>query len=449
MDKSKLSFSGLGAILAIISSAVGLGNIWKFPTMTGQNGGFGFILVYVISCVFVAIPVLLVEFYVSNKTKKIPAESFVEISGKKYWQILPVLGVLACTLVVAFYSDVIGWVLSYFVNSMTGSLNVDNIEAAGNVFVNTISNPVGVVIYQIIPVVAVATILSVGAVKGVEKIVKISLPLLLGILILLLIKSLTMSGAGEAIAFLFKPDFSKITGKLLLDALGLSFFKLSSGFLALATYFAFFPKGVSPLNALSKMLVADLIISVLAGLVIFPIVFTYGLEPSAGPSLIFMTLPIAFSQMPFGSVLMPVFFLLILAASFGALASLTETGNSYLEKTTKLGRKKSVLVNTSVLVVLGVFASLSTTPVLDGVTICGKNIFDALDYLTSNIMLPIMGLLLITFFLKEVNKEEAKKYMVNQCNANEKMLNILIMILTYITPLIMVLIALAQLGLLK
>lgn len=442
MENDKSSFSLIGALLAVISSAVGLGNLWKFPSEIGKNGGAAFILIYLLSCIFLGIPILLGEFFVGHKTKKLPVDAINSLTENKIFRLFPVLGFIATVLTVAFYSDVVGWVLRYFIYSLFGKINITNTAEATAFFNNTTLNPYIVSFFQIAILLIVTAILISGAVKGIEKITKIALPLLLVILIILVCYSMTLPGVGKALSFIFKPDFSKITGSTILSALGLAFFKMSIGYTGMMIYFSYFPNNMNPVKSVFQMLVADMVISILCGLVIFSIAFTFNIQTDAGAGLLFIAMPVAFSKIKIGCILLPVFFLLALLASSGSMIALTETCNSFFEKAFKIERKKAVIYNTIFLLVVGTLASLSTTNVLGSVKIFGMNFFDFFDFMTAKVVAPLASFIFVIFLGFSYNKEIIFNYFTKNCGVSEKIVNIWYFIFKYISSSILVLTAL-------
>lgn len=436
MNKNNNSFSKIGAIIVAISSAVGLGNIWKFPSMVGDNGGSAFLFIYLLSSVLVSLPVLLAEFYIGYKTKQSPVQAIKIISNnKKSWQIISMISAFACLLIVAFYSDIIGWLLKYFLSSLFGQIQVNNLQEASELFDKTISSPLSNVIFQIIVIIGLSTIIFFGAEKGIEKTVRFSLPALFIILICIFCYSMTLPGRNQALIFLFKFDFSKLTSNVIINALGLAFFKMSAGMMVMSNYFSSFPNNSKPSLSLLKILFADLGISLLCGLAIFPMIFTYTNEVPMGPSLLFISIVVLCKKLSIGGFLLIIFMFSAVLSGLGALMSILACFFKYVEETYNIKRKKSILYSVSILLIFSLLASLSTTPVLDNFTIFNKNLFDLFDYISSNICLPLGGILIIAFILIEVKKVIFIKFMLDLDN-NRKIINILTFLMSYITPFI-------------
>ena len=408
---AKKTFSNLNSLLAVLSAAVGLGNIWKFPTLVGQNGGACFLIIFIFFSFLTTLPTFLVEYYLGHKTKQTAYKSVNTLTnGSKFWQSISYCGTLASLFIVVFYSDVIGWVLKYFVSTIFGGLNYVNTTAiAGQYFNSVIGNPISVLFYQFIVLLITSLIISFGTfgiVDSINKIIKYFLLILFGLLVFLLFISSNMSGEMKAIEFLFTADFSKINGSLLLSALGLALFKLSIGATCQWVYFSKFSDDENPMISGVRCIFADLTISLLCGLVIFPIVFTFGLEPQAGPGLLFITLPLAFFFFFFGKVLMALFFLLTMLAAFGALVSLMNVGLYFLKDRFNMSHNKAMVINFIVSVLVGMLASLSTTSVLGKVKIFGKGFFDLFDFLSSNILLPLVSVLMVILVCYKLDKND-------------------------------------------
>ena len=435
------SFSRLGGLIASLSSALGLGNIWKFSTVAGQSGGSAFVLIFILSAILASLPVFLVEFYVGKKTQKTPVPAFDELTktNGKGWRFIPMLGFISTAMVIFFYSDVIGWVVKYFWMSLTGQIQVSTMEEAKAIFGSVVSSPVSVVFCQILVLAFVSCVSSMGIVDSINKAVKYSVSCLGVILLFLLCNSLTMSGTGEAFKFLFVPDFSKITGKVMISALGFAFFKMSLGFTAQMSYFTYYPDDVNIGKTAVSCILSDVIVSILCGIVIFPIVFTFGLEPQAGPGLIFMTLPLAFAKMKFGRFFMTLFFALVMATAFGAILSLMNTTTAFFKDKFNLTIKKASMINCVVSVVFGLLASLSTTDVLSSVQIFGMGFFDLFDYVSSNILLPVSCLVLVGFVMYFLKKEDVVSFM-NKYIPNKKITNFWYVFTKYCTTLLIILI---------
>ncbi|MEG2005410.1 MAG: sodium-dependent transporter, partial [Bilophila sp.] len=391
-----LFVSRLGILAATLGSAVGLGNIWKFPALTGQNGGASFLLVYICAALLVGLPVLIMELAMGRSQRANPVTAFRKMSPTGYWWLIGVSGVVAAVLILGFYTEVVGWVLAYIASSCTGATTTTDPAVAKKLFQSLIANPWQSVLWQWVVFVIVAAVILRGASRGIERITRILMPLLFLLLVVVCIRSLTLPGAVEGLRFLFMPDFSRIDGSVILMALGLAFFKLSIGMGVMLTYGSYFRSDVNiPVMAL-RVVLLDLLISLLAGVAIFPAVFAFGFEPTAGPSLLFLTIPAVFASMPGGQAFTVIFFVLSAVAATGAMLSLLEAPVVWLSETFKLDRRRATLFATLFFAAFGVPAALSAG-VMSDVTLFGKTFFDLYDFISSNILMPVGGMMLCVF----------------------------------------------------
>lgn len=387
-----------GALVATLGSAVGLGNIWKFPSLTGSNGGAGFLLVYLAATVLVGLPVMIAETMLGRTARANAVTCFARLApkGQWWWQLIGWMGFAAALLIMAFYSEVAGWVYAYIFKAMAGQIATTDPKVAGIVFTDLVTNPWSALLWQWLVLAVTGSIIALGVSKGIEAVTRRLMPLLFLLLIVLCARSVTLPGAGEGLAFLFSPDLGKITPAVVLTALGLAFFKLSLGMGTMLTYGSYFrPDQNIPATA-SRVMLADLTVSMLAGIAIFPAVFAFGFEPAAGPSLVFMTIPAVFTSMPGGIVFMTLFFVLTAIASVGAILSLLEVPVSILSERYGLGRKPAALLTILAIAALGVPAALSQGAAAD-LKLFGLNAFDLFDFVSSNVLLPVGGILICLF----------------------------------------------------
>lgn len=444
--------SGLAVFFATLGSAVGLGNIWKFPYLTGEYGGGAFLLVYLTCIVFVGLPVMLGEFYIGRKTRKNAVGAFNLLKPKSSWKYVGHMAVLAVYLIMFFYSCVAGWVYSYLFKAITGDFAAVTPELVKAQFGSAIVGPVAPMVWQFIVMIVVSAILLMGVQKGIEKITKTLMPLLFLLIIVCDIRALTLPGAGEGVNFLFHVDFSKITAPTVLNALGLAFFKLSLGMGVMITYSSYFTQDNNLFGTSGKVAISDTIVSMLAGVAIFPAVFAFGMQPNAGPGLLFMTIPLVFSQMPLGSVLLAAFFFLTAIAATTAMLSLTEVLVAYFSEEHKFSRKNAVIFNAVIILVFGALATLSVdkSSLLGGITIFGKGFFDLFDYISSNILLPVGGLMVALFVGYFTNKEEVKAELSNRGSLKiDGIIDVFYFIIRYVTPLLLIVVFLNSIGILK
>lgn len=388
--------SKFGIIAAVAGSAIGLGNIWKFPYLAGENGGGAFILVYLLCVAVIGVPIMMSEFVIGRKGQKNAFGSFKAIAPGTKWYMAGFMGVVAAFFILSFYSAVAGWTLEYVVLSLTNQFANQTPEQVTATFQAFIQNPVRPIVWQMLFLLLTAIIVWAGVRKGIEKYTKILMPLLLLLILVLCVRSITLPGGVGGLAFLFKPDFSKITGTTLLNALGQAFFSLSLGMGTLITYSSYFGKSVKLGEIAVKVSFADTMIAILAGIAIFPAVFAFGIEPSAGPGLVFLTLPGIFQQMPGGNIFGAFFFILLGVAALTSTISILEVIVAFFSEELRISRRRATAISVASVAVLGTLASLSFSS-LAHFKIFGKTVFDLLDYSSTNILLPLGGLAIVIF----------------------------------------------------
>lgn len=438
--------SSIGVIAAVLGSAVGLGNIWKFPYVTGANGGAAFILVYLLCLALVGVPVMLSEHLIGRHTKANAVGAFKVLQPRRPWYLVGGAGVLSAFLIMAFYTTVAGWVYAYIFKAAGGALLSAKPEETTLVF-NTLVSGVGEPLFwQIFVLLVIGTIIMAGVTKGIERVTKVLMPLLFILLVIIDIRSLTLPGAGEGLSFLFKPDFSKITIGVILAALGLAFFKLSVGMGAMITYGSYVNKSENLPKMAIKVALADTLVSLMAGIAIFPAVFAFGFKPNAGPSLLFITIPTVFNSMPFGRVFMSLFFVLTAIAATGAMLSLLEVPVAYLTEQYQWTRRKATMVTILGIGLLGSTATLSNS-LFAKVTVFGKTFFDFYDFSTSNILLPVGGIFIALFVGWQWGYVNVKREMSNEGQlTNDRLVRIFMFLVEYIVPFAIALVLLAGLN---
>jgi NSS family neurotransmitter:Na+ symporter len=403
----------LGVITATLGSAVGLGNIWKFPYLTGANGGAAFVIIYLACTLLVGLPVMISELVIGRKTRANAITAFQKLAPRQVWWLVGAAGVLSAFLILAFYTEVAAWVFAYVLKAIGGGILSTSPEVTSAAFGGLVSSPIQSLVWQWVVLAWVSIIIIAGVSKGIEAMTKRLLPLLFILLIIVGIRSLTLPGAGEGLAFLLKPDFSKVTGATVLVAMGLSFFKLSVGMGTMITYGSYFRDDQNIPGTATRVMLADLLVSMLAGIAIFPAVFAFGFQPEAGPSLLFITIPAVFSSMPLGNVFMVIFFILTAIAATGAMLSLFEVPVAYLNERLGWSRLKATLVTAIALAVIGSTAALSNS-LLAEFKLFGMTMFDLFDYLTSNILLPVGGLFICIFVGWKWGFKELKQALSNE-----------------------------------
>ncbi|MEA4811301.1 MAG: sodium-dependent transporter [Anaerolineaceae bacterium] len=439
----------MGVLLVALGSAVGLGNIWKFPALTGMNGGAAFVLLYLLCTLVLGLPVMIAEHAMGREGRKDAVGTMLKLAPKSLWWVIGGMGVLAAFLIMAFYSEVAGWVVAYISKAITiGKLSTSP-ETNSKIFTDLVTNPMQSLIWQWVVLLLTGIIIALGIVKGIEATIKRALPLLFILLVIVIIRSVTLPGAAAGLTFLFKPDWSKVTFNTVLIALGLAFFKLSVGMGCMMTYGAYFRKDQNIPATATRIVLLDLLISMMAGLAIFPAVFALGFEPKAGASLLFITIPAVFASMPFGNVFMVIFFLLTALAATGAILSLLEVITAFLEGRFKLSRKVATLITIATVALFGAPAALSNSTTANW-TIFGKTFFDFYDYVTSNILLTVGGLLIAVFVGWVWGYPKLSAQLTNGGTLkNEKVVKFFFFMLKFVTPVLIFLILLSGFGLFK
>ena len=387
--------SKLGFILAAAGSAIGLGNIWKFPYITGENGGAAFVFIYMICILLLGLPIVIAELVIGRHTQKDPVGAFKSMLGGTGWVLVGYMGVLSGFFILSFYSVVGGWTLGYIVKSISGVVAATkDTGMAAMEFSAFTGDPFVMIAYHFIFIVVCIAIVIRGIKNGIERFSKLLMPVLFLLLIAIIIRGLSMDGSLAGVSFLMKPDFSKITISSVITALGHSFFTLSLGMGALITYGSYLSKNESLLSSALWIVILDTVIAILAGFAIFPAVFATGMDPSGGPGLIFQVLPVVFGNMAYGSFFSFLFFVLLFIAALTSAISLLEVTTAYIVDEKGWSRKKGVLTFGTIIFLLGIPSALSFGPMSNVTIFLGNTFFDFMDKLTSNYMLPIGGFLI-------------------------------------------------------
>lgn len=435
--------SSFGVLAATLGSAVGLGNIWKFPYLTGANGGAGFLLVYVLATLVIGLPVMMAEIALGRVAKANPISTLQTLAPKgQPWWLIGAAGMLGAFLILSFYSEVVAWVFAYVFKAMSGSILSSDPQVTGSAFSALISDPLQSLLWQWGVLLFIGGILLMGVTKGIEAITKKLMPILFLLLLLLCAVSLSLDKAWQGLAFLFQPDFSKVTATVVLTAMGLAFFKLSIGMGTMMTYGSYFRDDQNiPLTTL-RVMAADLCISMLAGIAIFPAVFTFGFAPAAGPALVFITIPAVFSQIPMGQALMVAFFVLASIAATGAMLSLMEVPVVILHERLGLTRSKATLLTIFLLVILGSTSALSNSTLAD-FKLFGMTPFDLFDFVSSNIILPTGGIFIALFVGWVWGIDKFSRTLTNNGQLqNQKMTQAVFFLLRYVSPALILLVML-------
>lgn len=444
--------SGIAVFFATLGSAVGLGNIWKFPYLTGKSGGGAFLLVYLICILLVGIPVMVSEFYIGRRTRKNAVGAFEVLKPGSGWKSIGYMGIFAAYFIMFFYSCVAGWVYSYVFKAVRGDFNGVDAALAESRFGQTITGTFSPVLWQFIVLAVVSAILIAGVKKGIEKVTKTLMPVLFILIVICGVRALTLPGAFEGVKFLFQVDFSQIKGDVLLTALGLAFFKLSLGMGTMMTYASYFTQDNKLISTSLKVALSDTLVSILAGLAIFPAVFAFGMKPESGPGLLFMTIPMVFSKMYMGNILLIAFFILSAIAATTAMISIVEVPVAFFTEEKGLSRTKSVLLNTGIIFILGIPAALSADGAapMGGMKVFGKSFFDLFDFLSSNVLLPLGGLLIAIFIGYFIKKKDFASELTNNETLNvHGVVDVLHFIIRYVTPAMLLIVFLNSIGVLK
>lgn len=442
---NKESFgSKFGIIAAAAGSAIGLGNIYRFPCEAGANGGGAFFIVYLTIVLFMGLPLMLSEFVIGRRSGKNPVGAFKALAnGSKGWGVIGYLGVLAAFLILAFYSTVAGWTIDAVGKSIINYYHgLDKATIQGD-FKNLLNETWQPILSEGIFIFLTAFIIVKGVTKGIEKYSKILMPILFGILIVLCIKSLTLPGAKDGLVFFLKPDFSKITGKVLINALGQAFFSLSLGMGALITYGSYIAKKDNLTSTAFAVCVSDTLIAVLAGIVIFPAAFTFGIRPEAGNELAFVTLPMLFDQMAGGYFFCLIFFLLLTIAALTSSISLLEVPVLYLTEQLNISRKKATTYTAITVFILCVISSESLH---DGsvLRLFGLSVFDTLDMVSSTFLLTIGGLLTVIFLGWKMKKADFMDEYTNGGTVSMRLRKPIYYIIKFLAPLAITVILISQ-----
>jgi len=401
--------SRLAFVFAATGSAVGLGNIWKFPYITGENGGGAFVLIYLLCIFLIGVPIMMAEILLGRRGRQSPINTMRDLAkeagAKRYWSWLGWLGVIAGFLILSYYSVIAGWAMAYVARVSLGVFEGATADGVSSIFGQFIADPEKLLGWHSLFMIMTMLVVARG-VKGLERAVRFLMPTLLGLLLLLVGYAMKQGAFEEAVSFLFSADFSKITSDSILTAMGHAFFTLSLGMGAIMVYGSYLPSNISISTTTIIIALADTAVALLAGLAIFPLVFANGLEPGSGPGLIFQTLPIAFGHMAYGSFFGGLFFLLLVFAAWSSSISLIEPAVAWLVENKKMSRMRACIWAGLVTWALGVGTVLSFNVTAD-VTLFGKTFFDLLDYLTANILLPLGGLCIAVFVGWVMNRDDS------------------------------------------
>lgn len=442
--KQRENFSSkLGIILATAGSALGLGNIYRFPCEAGANGGGAFLIVYLFIALLIGTPLMVSEFIIGRSSKSNPIGAFRILSKKKsLWPAVGYMGVACAFLILAFYTTVAGWTLGYLGKAAANHFSGCDLPEIERQFASFTTHPWLPIACQMAFIILTAVVVMRGVKDGIERWSKILMPLLLVIMVILCVKSLTLSGASEGLKFFLKPDFSKITGKVLISALGQSFFSLSIGMGALITYGSYIGNKDNLISTATSVTLADTFVAILAGIIIFPAAFTFGIRPEAGASLAFTTLPMVFQQMSGGYFFCLIFFLLLVIATLTSTISLLEVIVAALTEELNMKRWQAAVLGSVGTAVIGLLATISMR--YASLSIFDKTVFDLLDHVTAMYLMPIGGLLIVLFVGWRMKKNDVN----NEMSTSSKIAflrKIVYFIIRYIAPVAILVIFISQL----
>lgn len=436
--------SKIGFILAAAGSAIGLGAIWKFPYMAGIGGGGAFFLIFIGFTLLIGLPLLLAEFIIGRSTQKEAVDAYRQIAPKTLWPWVGKLGIVTCFILLSFYSVVGGWILLYLGSALTGQLWAGNSSYEAT-FNEIIANPYLAVGSQFLFMLITIWIVSKGVQHGVEKVNKYFMPALFVLFFVLIVRSLTLEGAMEGVRFFLQPDFSNVTSKIILYAMGQSFFSLSVGVAVMVTYSSYLPKEESLPKSAFSIVSLTLLITLLAGLAIFPVVFAFGMEPTEGPGLLFIVLPAIFSKMAFGKLFFVVFLLLFFFATITSAISMLEISVASLVTKEKKKRGTIALIIGLLIFVVGVPSALSFG-ILSDVTLFGKTIFDLADFAVSNVLMPLGVLLVAIFVPLKMKKEVLMRELGVSQQKGYTLFLVWLLLLRYLAPIAIIIVFLDVLG---
>ncbi len=444
--KKRDSFgSKFGVIAATAGSAIGLGNIWRFPYVAGENGGAAFLIIYLGFIVAIGIPVMLSEFTIGRSAQQNAFGSFRKLAPRRPWYLIGLMGVVAAFMILAFYTAVAGWTLEYIYQSVVNGFSGKSPGELDEMFRAFTGSTWRPLMWFFLFMALTASIIMAGVHKGIEKYTKILMPVLLVLLGVLVIRSVTLPGAGKGIAFLFQPDFSKIGAATILKALGQAFFSLSIGMGTLITYGSYIQKRDNLGTTAFSVAFADTFIAVLAGMAIFPAVFAFNIEPGSGEGLVYITLPNIFQQMPGGYFFSLIFFLLLGVAALTSTISVLEVIVAFFVEELKLARRAATLLAAASVSVLGVLCVLSSGTLSD-FKIAGFTVFELLDFTSANVLLPIGGLFIVLFVAWFLGPGKARRELSNEGALKAGYIPLYMFIIRFIAPLAIAFIFLQGVG---
>ncbi|MCH4155307.1 MAG: sodium-dependent transporter [Muribaculaceae bacterium] len=435
----------IGVIAATVGSTVGLGNIWRFPYEAGSHGGGAFIIIYIACVLLVGIPVMLSEFVIGRSTHRNSRGALKELLPNGKWHWISYLGIVASMMILSFYSVVAGWTIEYLYISIAGGLSHHSMAEYSAMFSAVSESPWRSLFWTLLFLIFNFAIILRGVQKGIEKISNVMMPLLFIILIVFCVNSLLLPEASKGIKFLFNPDFSSITPTVVIDAMGQAFFSLSLGLGCLLTYASYYSNDTPLVRSATVISLLDTAVAILASIVIFPAVFSFGMQPEAGPKLVFQVLPDIFQRMQGGYFWSIAFFILLFFAAITSTISMSETAITFFIEEYNMSRRKATAINAIVAIAFGSVCALSFG-VLKDFTLFGMTVFDLFNYVSSNILLPIGGLFFAIMVGWLINKKIVNDEFTNNGTRHITMARPIIFCIRYISPIAIALIFLYGLG---
>ena len=428
--------SRFGALVAMAGSAVGLGNLWRFPYLVGENGGAAFIIIYVILVFLICLPIFISEFIVGRRSQKNAFAAFRDLSGGSSWRWVGLLTIIVPMIVLSYYSVIGGWSIEYLLKSLTFSFCGESQGMLNSMFSGFVTSTWGPLAVHTGFLLATTLIVVIGIKDGIERFSKVMMPLLFVIVLAIAVYSLTLPGAKEGIEYLFYPDFSKITGASVAAALGQAFFSLSLGFGTIMTYASYVSKKENIMFQSTATAISDLVFALIAGVAIMPAVFAFGIDPQAGPGLVFETLPFVFGRMPAGGPIAILFFIALLVAALTSSISMLEVAVAFLVEEKKFSRLGACSVLFAICWVIGAVCSLSFGP-LSHIQFGGGNLFDFFDHLSSNVLMTLGSLLTVLFVGWRLKKADIYDELTNggTLSRNAKIYGLFWFLIRYIAPL--------------
>lgn len=448
MRKRSTFGSRFGTVAVVGGSVIGLGNIWRFPYVVGENGGATFIIIFIIISFLVSVPIMLAEFSIGRNSKRNSMRAFRKLSRVRAWEGVGYLGIITAFTILSFYSVIAGWSLEFIRESVAGTfMKLDPQQVNDNFygFVHTGWQPA---LWTAVFVAATALIVGSGIEKGIERFNKAAMPLMFVILILMCINSFTLSGFREGVEFLFKPDREKLNLHTVLNALGQSFFSLSLGMGIMVTYGSYIKKSQNMFKISGMVVVADMLIAVLCGLAIFPAVFSFGISPSSGYELVFLTLPNIFAQMAGGQILAFMFFVLLLSAAITSSVSLMEVVVAYVYEEFRMKRRTATVFVAAATMAMAILCAVSQMPG-SSLRIAGMDVFDFFDHITSTYMIPLGGFLIVLFTGWAVKGSVFRNELTNGGLYGAKLYPGIMAMIKYVIPFLIAILFLNQIGMLK